>query len=99
MADTVMRFEQSGLPEEQKAALRLAAAFLGAPASLTPEARAAALEHFSPDEIVAMLLKLTALTFNKPRVALGFDRAVDENALTFFEYGDDGLAALVTQAS
>ena len=99
MSETVMRFEQSDLPERQKAALRLAAAFLGSPSGLTPEARTAALAHFSPEEIVGVLLKLTALTFNKPRVALGFDSPVDAGALTFFEYGEDGLAVLVRSES
>ena len=95
----MQRFEQSDLPERQKALLRVAAAYLGAPSSLTPAARAEALEHFTPEELVAMLLKLTALTFHTPRVALGFDAPVDPDALTFFEYGDDGVAVLVTPPS
>jgi hypothetical protein len=82
-----MRFEQGDLPEHQKAALRLAAAFLGAPSSLTPEARAKALEHFTPGEIAGLLLKLTSFLVNKPRTALGVDGAVDPERLTPFEYG------------
>jgi hypothetical protein len=93
--DTVVRFEQSDLPERHKAALRLAAAFLGAPTGLTAEARTAALEHFTPDEIVGMLLKLTALSWNKVRVSLGVDAPAGEDALTLFQYGEDGVAFLL----
>jgi hypothetical protein len=98
MAETVMRFEQSDLPERQKAALRLAAAFLGQPRELSAEARAAALEEFSPEEIVGIVFKLTAYSWNKVRVAFGIDRPVEEGQLTAFEYGDDGAARLLPDA-
>jgi hypothetical protein len=77
-----VHFEESDLPERQKAALRLAAAFLGAPSALTSEARAAALAHFSPEEIVGLLFKLTSFLVNKPRAALGIDGARDPERLT-----------------
>ena len=82
-----MRFEQSDLPDREKAALRLATAFLTAPSALTPEARAAALEHFSPEEIVGLLVKLTSFLVNKPRQGLGVDRPVDPDRLTPMDYG------------
>jgi hypothetical protein len=88
----VLRFEQSDLPERQKAALRLAAAFLGAPSNLTPEARADAMKHFSPEQIVGLLLKLTSYLVNKPRAALGIDGARDPAGLTTVVFGsvDEG---------
>jgi alkylhydroperoxidase family enzyme len=85
--DKVLRFEQSDLPERQKAALRLAAAFLEAPSGLAPEARAEALKHFSPEEIVGLALKLTSFLVNKPRSALGIDGALDPKRLTPFDWG------------
>jgi hypothetical protein len=88
IVDTVMRFEQSDLPEREKIALRIAAAFLGAPGTLTLEAKTAALEEFTPEEIVDMLFKLTGWTWNKVRVALGLDAPLEEGALTLFDYVD-----------
>jgi hypothetical protein len=78
----VIAFEQSDLPDRHKAALRLAAAYLGAPADLSTDARADALAHFSVEEIVGLLLKLTAFLVNKPRAALGIDGPVDPDHLT-----------------
>jgi hypothetical protein len=83
----VVRFEESDLPERDKAALRLAAAFLGAPSSLTPEARADVLRHFSPEEIVGLVLKLTSFLVNKPRAGLGIDGARDPERLTEVTFG------------
>jgi hypothetical protein len=88
----VVRFEESDLPERDKAALRLAAAFLGAPSSLTPEARAEALQHFSPEEIVGLVLKMASFLVNKPRAGLGIDGARDPDRLTEVTFGatDEG---------
>ena len=61
---------------------------LGAPGSLTPEVKAAALEEFSPEEIVDMLLKVTGWTWNKVRVSLGLDAPMTEGVLTLFDYVD-----------
>lgn len=79
---TVLRFEESDLPDRSKAALRLATEFLGAPSGLTVEAREEALKFFSPEEIVGLLLKLSAFLVNKPRAALGIDGALDPDNLT-----------------
>jgi hypothetical protein len=68
--------------------LRLAAAFLGAPSTLTSEARAEALKYFSAEEIVGLLLKLTSFSVNKPRAALGIDGALDVERLTPVRFGD-----------
>lgn len=79
----VIRFEQSAdFTDRQKAALRLATAFLEAPSELTAEARAEALKHFSVDEIVGLMLKLSTFLANKPRAALGIDRPLNTDALT-----------------
>jgi hypothetical protein len=77
-----MRFENSDLPDRYKAALLLAREFLGAPSTLTPEARQEILKHFSAEEIVGLLLKMAAFLVNKPRAALGIDGALDPEHLT-----------------
>jgi alkylhydroperoxidase family enzyme len=78
----VTRFETSDLPDRQKAALRLAAAFLEMPSELTQEARDEAQKYFTPEEIVGLLFKLTSFLINKPRAALGIDGALDPERLT-----------------
>jgi hypothetical protein len=77
-----MRFESADLPERYKAALLLAREFLGAPSTLTPEARQEILKHFSAEEVVGLLFKMTAFLVNKPRAALGIDGALDPDWLT-----------------
>jgi hypothetical protein len=91
-----MRFEQSDLPERQKAGLRLGAAFLAVPGALTREAKDAALEHFSAEEIVGMLFRLVMNTWNKVPIALGLDEPIAEDGLTYFDYRDDGSPVVVT---
>jgi hypothetical protein len=79
----VLRFEGSTrFTDRQKAALRLAGAFLEVPADLTPEAKAEALAHFTPEEIVGLMYRLTTFLINKPRAALGIDRPLDPERLT-----------------
>jgi hypothetical protein len=96
---TVTRFEESDLSDRQKAALRLGEALLTVPSSLTPQARAAALEHFSPEEIVGMLYQLVMNTWNRVPIALGVDGPIDEGGLTFFEWKEDGSPVLVSEPS
>lgn len=79
----VVRFETcADFTDRQKAALRLAAAFLEVPSELSQQARDEALEHFTPAEIVGLLYKLTTFLINKPRAALGIDRPLDPDRLT-----------------
>lgn len=87
MGQKVVRFEQSDLSGRQKAALRLAAAFLEMPSELTPKARNEALKYFSPAEIVGLMLRLTSFLVNKPRAALGIDGALDPEQLTAIDSG------------
>jgi hypothetical protein len=95
ITDTVLRFEQSDLSERHKSALAFGAAFHYAPSTLSDQTRAAVLEHYPPDEIVAMLLNIICYGFNKVRSASGFDRPADPDRLTAFEYDDGGNALIV----
>jgi alkylhydroperoxidase family enzyme len=83
ISDKVVRFETcADFTDRQKAALRLAAAFLEVPSGLSRQARAEALTFFTPAEIVGLLYKLTTFLINKPRAALGIDRPLDPERLT-----------------
>jgi hypothetical protein len=82
-----MQFEESDdLTDRQKAAMRLTAAFLERPSALSAADREEALKHFSPAEIVGLVLKLTSFLVNKPRPALGIDNPVDKDNLTMQDY-------------
>jgi alkylhydroperoxidase family enzyme len=74
LLDEVDRYEESPeLTDRQKAVLRLADAYLGAPGEVTPERRAALLEELTPGEAVEAVLWLTSWSSDKTMVALGLD--------------------------
>lgn len=82
-AEKVVHFETcADFTDRQKAALRLATAFLEMPSELSEEARTEALAHFTPAEIVGLMYRLTTFLINKPRAALGIDRPLDTERLT-----------------
>ena len=89
--DEAVQFEQSpGLTEQQKVALRLHDAFLTHPAGLGAEARADALDHFAPAQIVELAFKFTWWSTNRATVTLGDDAPHDDSRLTSFHYDEDG---------
>jgi alkylhydroperoxidase family enzyme len=90
----VLDYERSGLLERQKVALRLTDAFLTYPAGFGADARADTLEHFSPAQVVELLLKLTAWTVNKTATALGLDEPIAAGRLTTFHYDEQGRLVL-----
>lgn len=87
MGYKVLRFEENDFSDRQKAALRLAEAFLTLPAALSQEAKDEALKHFSAEEIVGLMFRLTSFLVNKPRAALGIDGALDPTHLTQIDSG------------
>jgi alkylhydroperoxidase family enzyme len=94
LMDEVLAYEQSSLPEREKVALRLTDAFLSHPASYSARDRMQLLEHFSPEQVVELLLKLAAWTVNKSMTALRLDAAINEGALTTFDYDPNGALVL-----
>jgi AhpD family alkylhydroperoxidase len=68
-------YEESDLPERHKVALRLTDAFVTQPGTITEELRAQLLEHFSPEQIVELMLDITKWSTQKLSVALGLDAA------------------------
>ena len=87
MGFKVLRFEENDFTDRQKAALRLADAFLTLPSALSDEAKREALKHFTPEEIVGLMYRLTSFLVNKPRAALGIDGALNPDELTQIDSG------------
>jgi alkylhydroperoxidase family enzyme len=71
----VSRFEQSDLPDDQKAALRLADDYLDAPGTLSEEQREELQRHFSGAQLLEIILRLMQCNSDKTMVALGLDVA------------------------
>jgi hypothetical protein len=91
LMDEVRAYEQSeALSESQKVALRLHDAFLIYPAGLDPATRAAALQRFTPAQIVELAFKFLYWSTNRPVVVLGGDAPHDKDRLRSFHYTDKG---------
>lgn len=69
----VDHYEDSGLSPFQKAALRLADAYLNYPAGMTDEVRDEVLSHLTSAQIAELVLKLMGYSSDKIMVALGLD--------------------------
>src|SRR5262245_12940763 len=91
LMDEALAYERSGsLTQFQKVALRLHDVFLLDPGGLSAAARAEALEHFSPAQMVELTLKFLFWSTNRPVVVLGGDAPHDAARLTSFHYGENG---------
>ena len=66
-------YEHSDLSEEQLAALRLADAYLIAPAAMTDAVRADVAARLTPEQVVEVVLKVMGFSSDKAMVALGID--------------------------
>jgi alkylhydroperoxidase family enzyme len=73
MLASVDHYEQSDLTPTQKAALRLADAYLAGPATMSASDRSEVAAHLSPAQIVELALKLMGFSNDKVMVALGLD--------------------------
>lgn len=71
----------------------------GDPARVSAQARRSALEHYAPEEIVAVLLNIICYSMNKVRAASGFDQPADPDKLTAFHYDDQGIAHIIDRDS
>jgi hypothetical protein len=90
MADKVDWFEESDLPEHQKAALRLATLYVSDPGSIGPELAAELRTHYSDAQIVELLLDISKWSTQKVPVALGLDGAVNPGGLALFDFYAEG---------
>src|SRR3954447_10646083 len=73
MLDKVDDYENSDLPDFQRAALRLADAYLVAPGAMTDATRDEIARELTPDQVVEVVLKLMGFSSDKAMVALGLD--------------------------
>jgi alkylhydroperoxidase family enzyme len=73
MLASVDQYEQSDLTAAQKAALRLADAYLAAPAEMSEAVKSEVAAHLSPEQVVELALKLMGFSNDKVMVALGLD--------------------------
>jgi alkylhydroperoxidase family enzyme len=73
MLDKVDHYEDSDLSREQRAALRLADAYLIAPGAISDAARAEIAAQLTPVQVVELVLKLMGFSSDKALVALGID--------------------------
>lgn len=70
---TVEHYEDSDLSDAQKAALRLADAYLTSPADMDSRTRSGILEHLGSAQVVELVLKLMGYSSDKIMVALRLD--------------------------
>jgi alkylhydroperoxidase family enzyme len=93
----VDRYETSDLDERTKAALRITDALITLPASLSPEAAAAARALLTPDELAELCLDVSKWSTQKVHVALETDAPdrlpVDDQGVSWFRFGSDGRVA------
>jgi alkylhydroperoxidase family enzyme len=73
MLAEVDHYEHSSLSPAQRAALRLADAYLTYPAEMSDAAKQEVAAHLSPVQIVETVLKLMGFSSDKVMVALGLD--------------------------
>jgi len=73
MLAKVDRYDDSDLSPMQVAALRLADAYLGAPAETSDAVRAEVATHLSAVQVVELVAKLVGFSSDKAMVALGLD--------------------------
>jgi alkylhydroperoxidase family enzyme len=73
MLAAVDHYEQSDLSPPQQAALRLADAYLTAPAEITESVRRDVASHLTVAQTVEVALKLMGFSSDKVMVALGLD--------------------------
>jgi alkylhydroperoxidase family enzyme len=73
MLEKVDHYEDSDLAPEQRAALRLADAYLVAPGAISDAVRVEVSAQLTPAQVVEVVLKLTGFSSDKALVALGID--------------------------
>jgi len=90
MAAKVDRYEASDLSERHKVALRIADAMMSLPASIGPDLRRQAYEHFSRDELIELTLDVMKWNYQKVPVALGVDAEVRPGELAELHFDASG---------
>jgi alkylhydroperoxidase family enzyme len=71
--DAVNHYDQSNFTAAQKAALRLADAYLTSPAAMSESVKQEVAAHLSAAQVVELAVKLMGFSSDKAMVALGLD--------------------------
>ena len=90
MFDKVDFYEQSDLPDRQKAALCLVDAVITQPAGITPELVSRVKEHFSPAETIEIVADVVRNSSQKVAVALAVDAPHVTEGTELYEIAPDG---------
>ena len=94
MVEKIDRYESSDLAERHKVALRLTDAFVTDPNRIDDDLRAQLLAHFTPEQIVELLLDIVSWTLQKVQVALGFDAPVEPGRLAVLDFDEEGHSVI-----
>lgn len=78
------------LPEPQQVAVRLADALLSQPGSLPVELREDVHAHYSPEQVLELVLDVLKWSYQKVAVALATDAEVAPGRLTDLAFAADG---------
>ena len=73
MLTSVDRYEESDLTPQQQAALKLADAYLVAPAEMSDSTKRDVAAQLSAEQVLELVLKLVGFSSDKVTVALGLD--------------------------
>lgn len=90
MAAKVQRYEQSDLPDHQKAALRLADAMMTQPGWITAELRSELRRHFTDDQLIELTVDVMKWNYQKVPVSLGLDDVVRPGELVDLVFDEQG---------
>jgi alkylhydroperoxidase family enzyme len=88
MVSSLAQFENSNLPENYKAALRITSAVAHNPALLTDKLWNDALAHFTEQELVDIVLLSMHTTSSKVTITLGLDPGKEASSRLFFPTED-----------
>lgn len=90
MAEKVDRYEESDLPDRQKAALRLADAQITRPGDISDTLRDQLRAHFTDAQLVELVLDISKWSTQKMPVALGTDMEINPGGLALFDFDTAG---------
>lgn len=98
MMNEVLNYQTSTLlTTRQKIALEILDTFLVSPAAVSDDLKQKILQHFTPAQLVELLMKEMFWMSNKPMISLGTDPgAVSKSSFTPFEYDTEGNFVLLT---
>ncbi|MFN0095200.1 MAG: hypothetical protein ACKVVT_10580 [Dehalococcoidia bacterium] len=90
MAEKVDHYEESDLPESQKVALRLCDSQILRPGDVPDSLRDQLHQHYTPAQLVELVLDIAKWSTQKVPVALGTDIEINPGGLARFDFNEAG---------